>query len=87
MTRRHFALHDEHPERGPDRVPADTNRQPVGLYVDRSTRRWVVRDPQGELWQLGATDAWDERRPFELTDETELEIVPSHYRYMLDLPF
>jgi hypothetical protein len=87
MTSRHFMLHDDHPERGPHDVPAETNRQPVGLYVDRSTRQWVVRDPQGELWLLGTSEPWDERRPFELTDEADLEIVPGHYRYMLDLPF
>jgi hypothetical protein len=87
MTSRHFAVHDEHPSQKPHQRPAATFRQPVGLFVDRATQQWVVRDPDGELWLLGTTDAWAERRPFEYTDGSELQMVPGHYRYMLDLPF
>ena len=65
-----------------------TGAQHVALYVDRSTRQWVVRDPRGDFWRLPSDDnAWDHREPFPLTVDSELEIVPGHYRYMLDLPF
>ena len=59
----------------------------VGIYVDRSTGQWVVRDAEGSLWALPMTDTpWDDRRPFSPTEETELDPVPGHYRYMLNLP-
>ena len=57
------------------------------LYVDRTAGRWVVRDPEGNLWSLPSTDnPWDERQPFSPTEETELEPVPGHYKHMLGLP-
>jgi hypothetical protein len=57
------------------------------LYADRATQRWIVRDSEGKYWSLPSTDnAWDERQPFSPTEETELEPVPGHYRYMLGLP-
>jgi hypothetical protein len=63
-----------------------TTRRIVAIYVDRATRQWIVRDGDGELWALPSTDnPWDERRPFEAADETELEPVPGHYKHMLGL--
>jgi hypothetical protein len=60
----------------------------VALYVDRTTQQWVVRDPQGSFWLLPAEeDSWQRRRPFQLTEDTDLETVPGHYQYMLNLPF
>ena len=60
----------------------------VALYVDRSTQQWVVRDPEGNFWLLPADDdCWQNRRPFHLTEDTDLEVVPGHYQYMLNLPF
>jgi hypothetical protein len=60
----------------------------VTLYVDRSTRQWVARDPDGNFWLLPLThNPWDDRQPFPLTEETELESVPGHYKYMLGLSF
>ena len=57
------------------------------LYVDRATQQWVVLDPEGKFWSLPSTDnPWDERQPFSPAEETELEPVPGHYRYMLGLP-
>jgi hypothetical protein len=57
------------------------------LYVDRTTGQWVVQDPDGNFWSLPSTDnPWDERQPFSPTEETELEPVPGHYKYMLGLP-
>jgi hypothetical protein len=31
-------------------------------------------------------DPWDERQPFLPAEETELEPVPGHHKYMLGLP-
>jgi hypothetical protein len=63
-------------------------RRVVALYVDRSTQQWVVRDPEGDFWLLPSSDnSWERREPFVVSDETELEIIPGHYRYMLNLPF
>ena len=59
----------------------------VALFVDRTTRRWIVRDSEGRFWSLPSTDnPWDERQPFSPAEETELEPVPGHYKYMLGLP-
>lgn len=60
----------------------------VAVYVDRPSQQWVVRDPHGDFWLLPPVeDCWEQRRPFHLTDESELESVPGHYRYLLNLPF
>ena len=63
-------------------------KQGVALFVDRSTQQWIIRDPEGNLWMLPAgDDAWDHREPFLPTEETELEPIPGHYKYLLQLPF
>ena len=60
----------------------------VAIFVDRASRQWVVRDAEGNFWLLPAIDnPWDHRQPFEPTEETELEPIPGHYKYMLALPF
>jgi len=62
--------------------------QRVYIYVDRTSRQWVVRDPDGKFWSLNPVEpAWEQRQPFMPTDETELEPVPGHYRYLLGPPF
>jgi hypothetical protein len=63
-------------------------RLTFALYVDRSSQQWIVLDPQGQFWIVPANEenAWDQRQPFCPTDETELEPVPGHYKYMLGLP-
>jgi hypothetical protein len=59
----------------------------VALYVDRTTRQWIVRDSEGNFWSLPAADnPWDERQPFIPAAETELQPVPGHDKYMLGLP-
>ena len=60
----------------------------VNLYVDRSTQRWIVLDPEGNFWVVSSVDEnpWDQRQPFYPDGETELEPVPGHYKYMLGLP-
>jgi hypothetical protein len=60
----------------------------VAIFVDKSSRQWVVRDAEGNFWIVPAVDnAWDHRRPFYPTEETDLEPIPGHYKYLLDLPF
>lgn len=59
----------------------------VALYVDKVGKQWVVRDDEGNLWSLPSSEfPWNDRRPFQPTDEIILEQVPGHYKYMLDLP-
>lgn len=61
----------------------------VAIFVDRScTEHWIVRDPEGNFWIVPSVEnAWESRRPFHPTEETELEPIPGHYRFMLRLPF
>ena len=68
-------------------MPA-VRKRVVAIYVDRSTRQWIVRDADGDFWVLPSTDTpWDDRQPFVPDEETELEPVPGHYRYMLGLQY
>ena len=70
-----------------ERVMITERKQATALYVDRSTRQWVVRDPEGNFWAVPPTDnPWDDRQPFAPAEETELEPVPGHYKHMLGLP-
>ena len=63
-------------------------KQGIALFVDRSTQHWIVRDPEGNLWMLpSGEDAWDRREPFLPNEETDLEPIPGHYKYLLQLPF
>ena len=58
------------------------------LYVDRSSQQWIVRDLEGNFWIIPSVEnSWDHRQPFELTEDANLEPIPGHYKYMLDLPF
>ncbi len=62
-------------------------KQVVAIYVDRANGQWIVRDGEGSLWGLPPTDApWDDRQPYNPTEDAELEPVPGHYRYLLGLP-
>jgi hypothetical protein len=69
---------------------SDGPRTAVTIYVDRSKQQWVVRDREGNLWLLPAmTNPWENRRPYEPTDQekAELEPIPGHYKSTLGLPF
>ena len=60
----------------------------VALFVERSSQQWVVRDPEGNFWLVPSVEnPWEHRQPFYPTEGTELEPVPGHYIYVLDLPF
>jgi hypothetical protein len=65
-----------------------TEKTVVGLYVDRACpEHWIVRDHQGRFWMVPpGENSWDRREPYQPTEETELEAIPAHYRYMLGLP-
>jgi hypothetical protein len=60
----------------------------VALFVDRSRQHWIVLDPDGKYWVVPSDEEnpWSQRQPFYPTEETELEPVPGHYKYMLGLP-
>jgi hypothetical protein len=60
----------------------------VSLYVTKSRpAHWIVRDQHGRFWVVPpGENSWNRREPYDLTEETELEPVPGHYKYMLDLP-
>jgi hypothetical protein len=76
-------------ERSEEATMITIENRRVALYVDRARpQHWIVRDPDGNFWIVPPVDnPWDSRQPFEPTDETELESVPGHYKYMLGLPF
>ena len=60
----------------------------AALFVDRLSKRWVVRDPEGNFWIIPSVEnAWEHRQPFFPTEKAELEPVPAHYLHMFDLPF
>jgi hypothetical protein len=60
----------------------------VALFADRTSRRWIVRDPEGNFWILPPVEnSWEHREPFELQEDSDLEPVPAHYINMLGLPF
>jgi hypothetical protein len=57
------------------------------LYVDRTSQQWIVLDREGNFWLLPAVDdPWRHRRPFRPSEETDLEVIPGHYKHMLGLP-
>ena len=62
-------------------------KQVVAIFVDRSSGQWIVRDFEGNFWVVPTTEnPWDDRQPFAVAEDTELEPVPGHYKYMLGLP-
>jgi len=64
------------------------SKRSVALFADRSSRRWIVRDPEGNFWILPPVNSpWDHREPYQPTEDSDLEPVPGHYKDMLGLPF
>ena len=57
------------------------------LFVDRSSQQWIVLDAEGNYWIVpnNVLDPWNQRQPYYPTEETELELVPGHYKAMLGL--
>jgi hypothetical protein len=63
-------------------------KQRAVLFVERPCQQWIVRDPEGNFWLLPSSEnPWSQRQPFHPTEETELELVPGHYKDILGLPF
>lgn len=63
-------------------------KQGMALFVEKTSQQWCVRDPDGRFWIVpNIENGWDQRQPFQPSDETELEPVPGHYKDMLGLPF
>ena len=63
------------------------SKHATALYVDKASQQWIVRDAEGNFWSLPLTDnPWDERQPFTPAEDTELQPVPGHYKYLLGLP-
>ncbi|MGE5192668.1 MAG: hypothetical protein ACM3U2_09210 [Deltaproteobacteria bacterium] len=63
-------------------------KQRVTIFVDKPSQQWIVCDPEGNFWIVPVIEeAWEHRKPYTPSDESELEPVPGHYKYMLGLPF
>ena len=68
-------------------VMTHVKKHTLSIFVDRSSRQWIVLDAEGSYWAVPPNEVgWDQRQPFTPTEESELEPVPAHYRYMLGLP-
>jgi hypothetical protein len=79
-------LTNEHAKK--ERNVITLRRSAVALFADRSTRRWIVRDPEGNFWILPPVEnPWENREPYQRTEDSDLEPVPGHYKDMLGLPF
>ncbi len=66
----------------------ERTRITLALYVDRTRKQWVVRDPSGQFWILPTpSNSWEQRQPFQLTPADKLDPVPGHYKSLLSLPF
>lgn len=65
----------------------DLRKNTVALFADRSSQQWIVLDPDGNFWIVPSDEEnpWSQRQPYYPTEETELEPVPGHYKYMLGL--
>jgi hypothetical protein len=64
-------------------------RRPLAtLFVDRSTKQWIVCDAEGSFWIVPSDDRvpGNQRKPFFPAEGTELEFVPGHYKHMLGIP-
>ena len=63
------------------------NSKLYALFVERSSKQWILRDPDGNFWALPAgDDPWCHREPFHPSEATVLEPVPGHYKQLLGLP-
>ena len=61
----------------------------VAIFVDRARpQHWIVRDPEGDFWIVPPIEnGWESREPFCPSEDTDLELIPGHYKYVLGLPF
>lgn len=59
----------------------------VALFVDRNQPSgWIVRDGAGDFWVVTPGErAWEGRQPYTVTEDSQLEAVPGHYKYVLGI--
>jgi hypothetical protein len=81
-----WLLEDEALTGGMEMVAMET--RVIGIFVDKNCpERWIVQDAEGNFWIVPPVEnPWDNREPFYPTEDTELEPVPGHYKYVLGLP-
>lgn len=65
-----------------------TRKPGISLFVAKSQpQHWIVLDRDGNYWLIPPLEnPWENRQPFQPTEESDLEPVPGHYKYMLGLP-
>jgi hypothetical protein len=79
--RRRFARHAQEGQ-----IVTVHGKAAVALFADKTGGRWVVRDTEGLFWVIPpGDDPWANRQPFDPTEDTDLEPLPGHYKYMLGL--
>ena len=62
-------------------------KQRISLFVDKESSQWIVLDQEGKYWILPSVEnPWQQRQPFEPTNNTELAPIPGHYKTMLGVP-
>ena len=72
----------------PEEDMTTDSKQRAAVFVERTYQQWIVRDPEGNFWLLPVVEKpWGHRQPFYPTPDMDLEPVPRHYHYLLDLPF
>jgi hypothetical protein len=65
----------------------EVRKRSLALYVDKTSKQWIVRDLEENFWSLSSTEnPWDGRQLFTPCEDTELEPVPGHYKYVLGIP-
>jgi hypothetical protein len=59
----------------------------VANILDKDARMSILmEDARVEQFVPSGQDSWERRQPFEPTEETELELIPGHHKYVLGLP-
>jgi hypothetical protein len=65
----------------------EEEKRGIALFVDQACpEHWIVRDSDGFFWSVpSVANPWENRQPFYPTEDTKLEPVPGHYKYVLGL--
>jgi hypothetical protein len=71
-----------------ERGMLEPQKRGMALFVDKARpEHWIVRDQDGLFWSVpSVANPWENRQPFYPTEDTKLEPVPGHYKYVLGLP-
>ena len=77
-----LSMDELHPVNEPTREDQGllvVRKQVPTLFTDRSSRHWIVLDPEGNFWTLPPVEnPWNHLQPFQPDDEAVLERVPGH---------